>query len=236
MHRLALLFLVAIVPCSLCQAADPSSVRAEIKRRQAEIKERQEQMRREQAEFRRRMQQRRQATQRRSPDNRSQVGNRRTDTALAAHIARAPSPAKCLDAIIVGIKRAETMQQIIPLLASHRRENYERELANYDQQSALSRRNKLMQEGRLGKDLIIRMTSHPYDGELESYKEKAARYYGVRSFSIDGDKAKVIAYSHPEDFTLSNGKRPVALFGMVFESGYWRFSEYKFNMTVIRSP
>ncbi len=238
MPRLATLFLVALVFCSPSQAADPGSVSERVRQHREAVKQRQEKIRREQAEFKRRMKSRQSRTAadrgRQSHVSGSHKRHRSSDAQVAARIAQSPSPEKCLNATIVGIRRADNMQQIVPLLASHLRENYQRRIAGYDHQEALSRRQRLMQEGRFSRDLITRMTSHPYEGELESFKRKAERFYGVESFTIHGNKARVYAYSHPEDFTLTNGKRPTAYFGMEFEDGYWRYSEYKYSLTVIR--
>lgn len=241
MIRPALLLLFVLVPTSLC-LADSASVRRDIQRQQAAVKARQEQLRRKQAAFKRQMQATRSRpaprpvhhhhSRRRTSRSAENAGQDASN--LAARMATAPHPARSLQTFIKAVKQAQSMQQIVPLLANHRQENYQRQLASYDAKAAMKRRAELKREGRLDEDLIIRMTEHPYAGELEKLRKMTARYYGVKSFKITGNKAKISAYSHPKDVKLSNGKRPVAQYGMVFEDGSWRFSDYKFNLTVIR--
>ena len=157
-----------------------------------------------------------------------------TEAQLAAKIARAPTPEQCLTAFLISVKRAKSFSELIKFLPSHERQRYERNLADYDPVRAKQRHAELIKEGNFDRELIDRMTAHPYDKGMKWFDDVAKHFHGVESVKIEGDRANLQVFTHEVGFNLTFGGRPTASVGMIFEDGIWRYNTYQRSLSISR--
>ncbi|MCA9168524.1 MAG: hypothetical protein KDB23_12700, partial [Planctomycetales bacterium] len=150
MLRYMLILCNVLLFTATAYAVDPAEIRAKVKQHEAEVKRRQ-------AEMQRKFQTRTTSSNPRAQAARdkyrslqaareAQKPRQPTAQELRAQMAAAPRPDVCLETFILAVRHANSMSQILPLLAKQHQERYKRELAQWDPAEAQKRRAEQLRE------------------------------------------------------------------------------------------
>jgi len=139
----------------------------------------------------------------------------------------APSPEECLKAYLKAVRRATSMEELLPLMSSSQRHLLEERQRHYDPRAAARARETFAKRG-LDKAAVENLSSSPYDKSLKFKKELASRVLGVLSVKRRDNHADVEVAI--ERTATINGKRythSTATIGMVGEGNNWYYASYK---------
>ena len=139
----------------------------------------------------------------------------------------APSPEECLKAYLKAVRKATSMEELLPLMSSSQRHLLEERERHYDPRAAARARETFAKRG-LDKAAIEQLSSSPYDNALKFKKEVASKVLRILSVTTQGNHADVEVAI--ERIATINGRRythSTATIGMVGEGNHWYYATYK---------
>jgi hypothetical protein len=139
----------------------------------------------------------------------------------------APPPEQCLKAYLKAVRKAKSMEELLPFMSAGQRERLEGRQKRYDPETAASAREKYAKQG-LNKTAVEYMSSSPYDNTLKFKKEVASKVLEILSVKTEGTHAKIEVAI--EAAATINGRRythSTATIGMLGEGKTWYYATYK---------
>jgi hypothetical protein len=139
----------------------------------------------------------------------------------------APAPADCLKAYLKAVRKAKSMEDLLPLMSASQRQQLEERQRHYDPQSAARAGERFANRG-LDKAAIEHLTSSPYDNTLKFKKDVASKVLKILSVKTDGNHADVeVAVERTATIDGKVYTHSTATIGMIGEGKNWYYATYK---------
>ncbi len=139
----------------------------------------------------------------------------------------APPPAECLKAYLKAVRKATSMEELLPLMTANQRQLLEGRQRNYDPRTAARAGEGFAKRG-LDKAAIEHLTSSPYDNALKFKKDVASKVLEILSVRTKGNHADVeVAIERTATINGRVYTHSTATFGMVGEGKTWHYATYK---------
>ncbi|TWT78535.1 hypothetical protein Pla123a_13280 [Posidoniimonas polymericola] len=129
-------------------------------------------------------------------------------------------PARDLQVFLKTARKADSFEQVLPLLPEETRDDYQRQESVWDKDAIRS----AVKESSLFGDSADLFARTPYEKGLGRYRSMADKIRKYVSTEIDGDEATV----HVE--TRVNGEWNPATVRMVREGAHWKFDDLKIDL------
>ncbi len=139
----------------------------------------------------------------------------------------APAPADCLKAYLKAVRKAKSMEDLLPLMPASQRRMLEDRQKHYDPQSAARAGERFAKRG-LDKTAVEHLTASPYDNALKFKKDVASKVLKILSVNTQGNHADVeVAIEKTATIDGRVYTHSTATIGMIGEGKTWYYSTYK---------